>query len=421
MTVQQLGQRQGVELALTAGMQQSLQILRMGNRDVTGLLREEAERNPFLRLTGGAAASSSGPTGQEAEAVAGTGSLGDHVAHQIGLLFRDPLDRAAAKCRATALEPTGWLGTPLATLAEDLAIPLARAQDLLARLQEMEPAGLFATSLRNCLELQARDAGILDATLARVLAHLDLLGQRNPQKAFAELGLSPEDLARALAVIRGFDPKPGLRFAHDVARILTPDLKVTSDAGTWRVEVNDAAIPVIRVDDRPMQLPGRQNHRALKELARRARDLDRMVNRRKQTLVLVGAAVILRQQAFLRDGRMAMLPLSLGDVAEETGLHISTVSRAVSSTLIETPKGTLPLRAFFSRAVEVGQGVVAQGSLAALIASIVSEENPRQPMTDQQITTTIHGMGMTITRRTVANHRKALNIPRSEDRAAQNR
>lgn len=415
MVTQQLGQRLGVELALTAEMQQSLQILRMGNRDVTGLLREEAERNPFLQLSGRRLST---PDGANAEAVANTASLGEHVAHQIGLLFRDPLDRAIALHFATMLEPIGWLVRPLAELAEELALPLTKAETVLARLQEMEPAGLFATSLRECIELQAREADALTPALRVVLAHLDLLKNRNPAPAFAALGVSQADLDQALRSIRSVDPKPGLRFAHDVARILTPDLKVTSDAGTWRVEVNDAAIPVIRVDSRPLQLPGRQNHKALKELARRARDLDRMVDRRKHTLVLVGAAIIARQHAFLRDGRMALLPLSLGVLAEDTGLHISTISRAVSSTLIETPKGTLPLRAFFSRSVDVGNnGVVAQGSLSALIGSIIADENPGAPLTDQQITDTVHSLGLAITRRTVANHRKSLNIPISTERA----
>lgn len=410
-----LGQRLGVELALTTGMQQSLQILRMGNRDVTSLLRDEAERNPFLHLSGRRSVSSGDI---DAETVAGGGSLGEHLAHQIGLLFHDPLDRAIALHFASMLEPTGWFVHPLVELADELAISLPKAKAMLARLQEMEPAGLFATSLRECLELQAGETSALDPALATVLAHLDLLNQRNAGSAFAALGLSQADLDQALRRIRGFDPKPGLRFAHDVTRILTPDLKVTFDNDEWRVAVNDAALPAIRVDSSPLQISGRQNHKALKELVRRARDLDRMVKRRKETLLLVGAAAIARQHAFLRDGRVAMLPMSLGDLAEDTGLHISTISRAVSSTLIETPKGTLPLRAFFTRSVDVGDGgVVAQGSLSALIDRIIAEENPRAPLTDQQIAETMWGLGLSITRRTVTNHRRALKIPISVERA----
>lgn len=411
---QGLEQRQGQDLALTAGMQQSLHILRMVNRDITALLHEEAARNPFLRLSGRRAP---GQPDTALDTVASTASLGEHVATQVGLAFRDPFERAFAMHLVSALEPTGWLGRPLQDLAEEMAVPPERAEAILARMQEFEPAGLFARSLRECLELQACDANSLTPEVSAVLARLDLLAGRDLARLRKECGLDEAGLAEVLRLIRGFDPKPGLRFLHDVTSVLLPDLKVIARDGAWIVEVNDAALPTIRVDDSPLKLPGRKDHRAMRDLARQARDLHRMVSRRKETLLAVGAAIIARQQGFLRDGRMAMLPLSLSDIAEDTGFHISTVSRAVSATLVETPKGSLPLRAFFTRSVEVGQGaLVAQGSLAALIGRILAEEDKTRPLTDAGVADAIAGMGLSITGRTVGNHRKALGIPVAAER-----
>lgn len=414
MPFQRQDQRQGQELALTAGMQQSLHILRLGNRDITGLLHEEAARNPFLRLSGRPAPAP--PDGAENQA--GSTSLAEHVAGQIGLLFRDPLARAFAHHIAAALEPTGWLGRPLAELAAEMAMPPPQAEAVLARLQEIEPAGLFARSLRECLELQARDAGVMTAALAAVLARLDLLARSGLAALARDTALPEADLAAALRVIRSFDPKPGLRFAAETGALLLCDLRVSAGADGWQVEVNDDALPAIRVDERPRHLPDRRDHRALVELARQARDLQRMVSRRKETLLAIGSAIIARQSGFLRDGPMALLPLSLAHIAEDTGLHVSTISRAVSATLIETPKGTLPLRAFFTRPVQIGQGLlVAQGSLAALIARILAEEDPATPLTDDQVAGAVADLGLTITRRTVTNHRRALNIPTAAERA----
>ncbi len=411
---QGLEQRQGQDLALTAGMQQSLHILRMVNRDITGLLHEEAARNPFLRLSGRRAP---GLPDTALDTAASLVSLGEHVAAQVGLAFRDPFERAFAMHLVSALEPTGWLGRPLQDLAEEMAVPPERAEAILARMQEFEPAGLFARSLRECLEVQARDANALTPQLAAVLARLDLLAARDLARLRKESGLDEAGLAEVLRLIRGFDPKPGLRFVHDVASVLLPDLKVIARDGAWMVEVNDAALPMIRVDDSPLKLPGRKDHRAMRDLARQARDLSRMVSRRKETLLSVGAAIIARQQGFLRDGRMAMLPLSLSDIAEDTGFHISTISRAVSATLVETPKGSLPLRAFFTRSVEVGQGaLVAQGSLAALIGRLFAEEDRTRPQTDAEVAEAIAAMGLSITGRTVGNHRRALGIPVAAER-----
>ena len=416
---QGLEQRQGQDLALTAGMQQSLHILRMLNRDITALLHEEAARNPFLRLSGRRAP---GVPDLALETAASAVSLGEHVATQVGLAFRDPFERAFAMHLVSALEPTGWLGRPLQELAEEMAVPPAQAESVLARMQEFEPAGLFARSLRECLQLQAQDAQALTPPVAAVLQRLELLAARNLTRLRQECGLDEGGLAKVLQLIRGFDPKPGLRFLPDVSSVLMADLRVISRDGTWLVEVNDAALPAIRVDDSPLKLAGRTEHRApdyraMRDLARQARDLHRMVSRRKETLLAVGAAIVARQQAFLRDGRMAMLPLSLSDIAEDTGFHISTISRAVSATLIETPKGSLPLRAFFTRSVEVGQGaLVAQGSLAALIDRILAEEDKAHPLTDAEVASTIAAMGFSITGRTVGNHRKALGIPAAAER-----
>ena len=398
---------------MTQGMQQSLHILHIGNREIATLLHEEAARNPFLSVS----PRRGNPSEYIPEAVAENLSMATHVETQIGLHFRDPFERAFAMHLAAALEPTGWLGRPLEELAQEMAMPLPAAEVILKHVQEFDPPGLFARNLRECLEIQARDAGLLSRAVVTLLANLDLIAENDIGTLMKNNDISSHEVAEALKLIRSFDPKPGLRFSHDLVAFMPCDLVVTEVEDGWRVEVNDDALPAIKVDTSPLKLANRRNHRALVELSRTARDLERMVRRRQETLLKVGAAIVARQHGFLQNGWIGMLPLSLADISQDTGLHSSTISRAVSSTMIETPRGTISLRAFFARSVKVGDdAAVAQSSLSALINRIITEEDPDRPLTDEQVADLIFEMNLKITRRTIANHRKALKIPTAAQR-----
>lgn len=423
-----LSQRQSQGLAMTARMQAALRILRMTNADLAAYLAEEALENPCLEV-----APPPMPAPPSATGAAGAGdwdpvaalesvkpSLYEHAARQVELAFPNPTARRVALAFVEVLEPTGWLGAPVEHVAASAGVPATVAAAVLARLQGFEPAGLFARNLAECLRLQAEDRGLLTWELSVVLDNLPMIAEGRIADLARLCDGTPEDVRATLATIRGLDPKPGLAFAAAPAPILPPDLRAFRQDGEWRVELNRSTLPSLAVRD----VAAGANAEAQAYLARalsRARWLHRSVERRQTTLLRAAAVLVRRQAAFLDRGQRELRPLTTMDIAEELGLHPSTVSRAVADRLMETPRGTLPLRAFFSRAVTPGSGEdgPSQDAALALVGEIVAGEDRARPLSDAAIVKRATAAGIPLARRTVAKYRDLLGIPSSYDRRQQ--
>ncbi|TCP61697.1 RNA polymerase RpoN-/SigL-like sigma 54 subunit [Rhodovulum bhavnagarense] len=421
-----LTQRQTQGLAMTERMQASLKILQMSNLDLAAHLAEEALSNPCLDVAlpeplpelPSAAAARAFDRDPVAALESGKPSLHEHVARQIALAFSSPAARRVAFAFAEVLEPTGWLGQPIEAVAATACVPLSVAEAVLDRLQQFEPAGLFARDLAECLKLQAEDGGLFTWELSVVLDNLAMIAEGRIAELADLCDGTPDDVRNALRAIRGLDPKPGLAFAADPAPILPPDLRVTRGDGGWQVELNRSTMPAISVraapDSRDNAAARDFSNRALS----RARWLCRTVERRQATLLRAAAALVRRQEAFLEQGQAHLRPLTTQDLADEMELHPSTISRAVAGRLIETPRGTLPLRAFFSRAFTPGTGEVgpSQDAVIALVRDIVRGEDGTHPLSDAAIASQAKGAGFPLARRTVAKYRELLGIPSSYDR-----
>ncbi|SIO30804.1 RNA polymerase, sigma 54 subunit, RpoN/SigL [Rhodovulum sp. ES.010] len=423
-----LTQHQTQGLAMTPRMQASLRLLQMGNVDLAAHLAEEALENPCLevRLPEAAPALPAGVAGQRrdedwdavAALEAAKPSLYAHAAGQIALAFPDAKARRVALAFVEALEPTGWLGTPVETVAATAGVPVPVAEAVLGRLQQVEPAGLFARSLAECLRLQAEAKGLLTWELSVILDNLSLIAEGRLD-ALAELcDGTPDDVRAALRTIRGLDPKPGLAFSMPQAPIRPPDLRVSRKRGAWTVELNRSTLPEVRVTDAPATGRDAAARTFVAQARSRARWLARTVARREFTLLEAATCVVRHQAAYLDHGPRRLRPLTTEDVALEMGVHASTVSRAVAHRLIETPRGTVPLRSFFSRAFAPGTGGdgPSQTALIALVAEIVAAENPARPLSDTAIAKKAEGSGVRLARRTVAKYRDMLGIPSSYDR-----
>lgn len=418
-----LTQRQTQSLAMTARMQASLKILQMGNMDLAAHLAEEALENPCLeialpQLPSSAGARQASDWDPVAALESGKPSLYEHVSRQIALAFSNPAATRVAFAFTEALDPTGWLGQPVEAVAATARVPLSVAEAVLARLQQFEPAGLFARGLGDCLRLQAEDQGLLTWELSVILENLSLIAEGRIADLAEMCDGTPADVQNALRVIRGFDPKPGLAFSIDPAPIQPPDLRVTREAGAWVVEVNRSTLPAITVRDVPNAADNAQARAYAKQALSRARWLSRTVERRQTTLLRTAAVLVRRQEAFLDKGKGHLCPLTAQDLAEEISLHPSTISRAVAGCLIETPRGTLPLRSFFSRAFTPGTGDdgPSQDAVIALVSDIVGRENPARPFSDAAIVAQAKEAGVTLARRTVAKYRDMLGIPSSYNR-----
>lgn len=408
-------------LQLNLSLAASIRILAQDATGLTMYLEEQAAANPHLRLTPAGAQPVDwlprwrGAFRQDegrALAQAAGPSLVAHVLAEVDRKFTRPDERAVAVLFAQALEPSGWLGRPIDAIAVEAGVDAGLAESVLRRLQDTEPAGLFARNLSECLALQLTEAGWLDAPMAVILARLDLLAAGDTARLARLAGTDAAGVALRLRRIRGMNPKPGTLFEHGAAPVREPDLLVTSEAGGWVVALNRSALPALSIE--PKAVGGSPEKLA------EARDLAHMVEARGATLLRIGQEVLRRQAATLEFGRAALQPMTMGDVAGALGLHVSTVSRAVAGASVDTPNGTFWLRHFFtqglrhrsSTAPDAGTGPSA-GALRAELARVIAAEDPAFPLSDADLALALaQAFGPPApARRTVAKYRDLLSIP----------
>lgn len=425
MLGQTLSQSQTQTMQMGGQMLHSLSILGMSSEDLAEHLKEQAAKNPYISYAPPRAFLASGAADFDAAAAlaADKPSLLAFVIEQIELAFPASADRMIALHFAEALEPTGWLGQDLETLALVAGVPVAKAAGILSVLQGFEPSGLFARSLAECLMIQAREAQMLTWEVETLLNNLDLVASRNFAELAERCDCEPSDIPDILAQIRGFDPKPGLAFSHQATPVFPPDLIAARGAKGWDVELNKETTCTITVlEDRQ---PGGDVDKEARALRRKAladaRALSAALQRRGSTLLRAAAVLVARQSAFLDHGPAQLVPLTLEDVAGELGLHASTVSRAVSGRMIQTPTRTLPLRAFFSRSVmATGDGeAVSRNTALDLVQKAVADEDKSNPLSDDAIVDLAAEAGLRIARRTVAKYRSTLGIASSYRRKRQ--
>lgn len=404
-------------LQLTPGLQTAIHLLRADAAGLTRYLEEQAEVNPHLRLdpppaptpgdwlprwTGviGAQAATGSTALDLAEAP--SASLMAHVGAAIDRMGLPAREARIANALADALEPSGWLGRPLAQIAREVRAPEPEVAAVLARLQRIEPAGLFARTLAECLALQLAEAGLLDDTMQVILDRLDLLASGDLDRLARLARRTPADIAARFRTIRSLDPKPGAQFAPLAAAALRePDLLVRrSDAGGWEVSLNRSCLPTVSVLRDAAGSPA-----ALST----ARGLAKLVEMRHDTLLRLGREVLMRQRAALDHGPGALVAMTMAEVARALDLHESTVSRVVAGASVDTPRGTWWLRRLFS--AQVGHGTPSGAAVQARLAQLVAAEPKSAPLSDDALAQALAAGGATVARRTVAKYRAALGIP----------
>lgn len=397
--------QQTQRMALTTGLATSIRILRADAAGLSRYLEEQAAENPQIILTKPQVQdwlprwkSAFGSDGDRPEQEAAGPSLVSHVLGLIEAQRFGPTDARIAMELAEALEPTGWIGRSLSSIAGQLGVGVPAVEAVLGRLQEhAEPTGLFARNLADCLRLQAREAGELDRAMAALLDRLDLLAKGEIERIAREAGLELSDLRQAFARLRSYDPKPGAGFEASAAPVREPDLIAEKGTAGWIVSLNRSALPSVSVAE------GRAKGRA------EARALIRMIEGRNATLLSVAQDILTRQTGALEAGLGALVPMTMADVAQALGLHESTVSRVVAGTAVDTPRGTWWLRALFTQAAR--EGGIASGALRDRLAKLVAEEDPDSPLSDEALAAALAEGGAEVARRTVAKYRSMLNLP----------
>lgn len=321
------------------------------------------------------------------------------------------------------LEETGYLTTPLALIAEELGTSLKEAEDGLALVQSLDPPGIAARTLEECIALQAKAADRHDPAMARLIVNLDLLAKGRMTDLKRICGVDDEDLADMVRELRAYDPKPGCRFVTKEPEAITADLFVRRTAEGWHVELNTAALPRVLVNRRyhaelKSGATDKTSKAWLSDHLQSANWLVKALDQRAQTIVKVATEIVRQQQGFFESGVAALRPLTLAKVAEAIEMHESTVSRVTSNKYLECDRGLFELKYFFGSGVasDSGEGAAAEAVKAAIGKLIGAEDDI---LSDDTLVDLLKQQGFDLARRTVAKYREAMGIGSSIQRRRQ--
>jgi RNA polymerase sigma-54 factor len=353
---------------------------------------------------------------------AGQSSLSEHLLAQLhgtgGTIGR------IAVAIVNELEETGYLDTPLRAIAEGLDVGLDEAEEALALVQSLDPPGIAARSLDECIALQARVADRYDPAMARLIANLELLARGQMKDLKRICGVDDEDLADMVAELRAYDPKPGCRFAgKDDQAPSEPDVLVKRLRGGWTVELNTATLPRLLVNRRyHAELKAGPQDKAsrawLSDCLANASWLVKALDQRARTIMKVASEIVRRQQGFFESGVAAMKPLTLREVAEAIEMHESTVSRVTQNKYLLCDRGLFELKYFFGSGVGSGDGEgAAAEAVKAAIGKLIAAETAI--LSDDELVELLKIQGFDVARRTVAKYREAMGIGSSIQRRRQ--
>ncbi|MBL8331012.1 MAG: RNA polymerase factor sigma-54 [Rubrivivax sp.] len=387
------------------------------------------ERDDFdgIRELPSAAGSGSGGDDDEGEAHdrrAAGGTLADHLRAQLSGLRLCDEDAAALLMLIDSLDEDGYLTDPL----EEIALAAGAAEldeedqeDLMSRLrcarhwlQRLDPPGVGACNLAECLTIQLRQRPTSEArrvALRIAQEQLEALARRDVKRLCAALGCDEQLLREAQALIVACEPKPGRPFVNAEANIIVPDVIVQRAGRSMKVSLNPDVMPRLRINDLYAAALKAQRGSHLSSHLQEARWFMKNIQQRFDTILRVSKAIVERQKAFFTHGEIAMKPLVLREIADELGLHESTISRVTTAKYMATPQGTFELKYFFGSSLNTEAGGNASSTaVRALIKQLVSAEDPAKPLSDSAISDMLEEQGIQVARRTVAKYREALKI-----------
>ena len=353
---------------------------------------------------------------------AGIPSLREHLLSQTGFTAMPGRDRVLVSLLIDALDDSGFITQPLEEIAQmlpsELGVELEELAIALKHLQHLDPPGVGARNLAECLELQLRalpeDTAYRTEAIETVRNHLELLAARDFQKLKKALHCDDQALRAIQKLITSLNPRPGAAFTGEEARYIVPDVVVKKVKGVWLASLNPDAVPRLRINRMYSQILQRNRDASAQQLAtqlQEAKWLIKNVQQRFETILRVSQAIVDRQRHFFEHGEVAMRPLVLREIAQILDLHESTVSRVTTQKFMLTPRGIFELKYFFGShvATETG-GACSATAIRALIKQLVSAENSKKPLSDSQLSEILGQQGIVVARRTVAKYRESMQI-----------
>jgi RNA polymerase sigma-54 factor len=350
-------------------------------------------------------------------------SLEEHLNWQLGLSDALPRIAEIAKQIIGNLNEDGYLLIGLEELCQATGCTIEEAVQSLELVQSMDPVGVAARDLRECLSLQLQSLELKESLAYSIIQeHLALLEGHKFKEIANRTGSSFEEVLQAVDYIKHLIPKPGLKYNNQKASYVQPEVTITKVDDEFVILVNDEGMPQLRLNAGYKDLlksngVSGETKAFLREKFRSAVDLLRSVNQRKQTIYKVCVCIVNRQKEFLENGPSHLHPMLIKDVASELGVHSSTISRVVTNKYVDTPQGVMEMRKFFTMGVENPEGEefsIVQVKLK--IKKLIENENRNKPYSDNQIGQLLRRDNVFITRRTVAKYREQMQIPGSRER-----
>lgn len=356
-------------------------------------------------------------------------SLHDHLLWQLELENLEPVQMAIGQAIVDAINDDGYIAddneTIRATLAPDVLVSVEQVEGVIDVVQALDPAGIGARSVSECILLQLRqfDPATPGLELAGAIAaeHLELVADRQLNILKRQLATTDEELEEALLLVRSCHPRPGAAIYAPAADYVVPDVFVRKIDGNWVVELNSSLSPQLKVNSAYAKSLGRgEEFSVLRSQLQEAKWLIRSLEIRNETLLKVAVNIVQRQTDFFEHGEEHMRPMVLKDISEAIEMHESTVSRVTTNKYMHTPRGVFEFRYFFSSHVAGDDGEQSSIAVRAKIRKLIAAEKPEKPLSDNQIARLLSDDGVQVARRTVAKYREALRIPSSSDRRRTN-
>ncbi len=353
-------------------------------------------------------------------------SLRDHLLWQLEMEHFSEREVVIGEALVDSINDDGYLEADLEEIRESLdetpGVAIEEVERTLTKIQRLDPVGVGARDLSETIILQLSQLEWSTPGLQLAISiagdHLDLVATRDYGELRRSLRTSEEDLHDALTLIRGCNPRPGTAVSPAGAEYVIPDVFVRKVDNKWQVEISPTGVPRLSVNQQYAKLlRGSGEHPVLKSQLQEARWLIRSLEIRNETLLKVATSIVARQTEFLEHGDEAMKPMVLRDIAEEIGMHESTISRVTTNKYMHTPRGVFEFKYFFSSHLSTASGEdQSSTSVRAKIRKLINAENPAKPLSDSKITNLLKEEGISVARRTVAKYREAMNIPSSSER-----
>jgi len=442
---------------LAPQMRKSLEILQASTLELTQLVRQALETNPVLEdMTESVSLDAEGPSADEADSldylneteddwrdrsilegrsspwtsedeerrqrlydsIVAPETLQQHLSHQLDLSMVEPGVRAAGRAIIANLDERGFLDLPAKELAVQMQIRKADLDAALTLVQSFDPPGVGAENIQQSLLLQLERAGEDGSIEHRIVRdHLeDLARKRHPQLARA-LGTTVERITEAAERIGRLTPNPGGEYDPTGNPYILPDVVIErGDEGEWTARLTNEYLPNLRINDFYKDLIGRSRTDAkarqfLRDQIRDGRSLIRSISLRQETILAIAYKLIEHQPLFLDKGPRHLRPLTMNDIADQLGLHATTVSRAVAGKYILTPHGLMEMRSFFATGYQTADGEeVSNAGVREAIQQIIAQENQAKPLSDDALAKQLNAQGIKVARRTVAKYREQLGI-----------